>query len=83
MSLCCCSALRCPLLLADGDNSGEVDFEEFKDWYAEAKKRGRMPSFASALLRAPGMTRSRRSRADSIASQAAADQRSAMAMRSR
>jgi len=60
-----------------------VDFDEFKIWYAEQKKKGRMPSFASALLRAPGMTKSRRSSAQSMAAQAAADQKSAMAMRGR
>ena len=68
----------------DADGSGEVDLDEFTEWYNRMRKRGDMPSFVSdfhkSLRRGGGDGKRGR---DSIKSQAAQDQKSAMAMRGR
>ena len=69
----------------DTDNSGEVDFDEFSQWYASMRKKGRMPSWGRAiaeLQRRGGRGKQHKTRS-SLRGDAAADQRAAMAMRSR
>eukprot|EP01046_Picozoa_sp_COSAG06_P022957 COSAG06_NODE_1804_length_8360_cov_8.543155_6_plen_155_part_00 len=70
----------------DADNSGEVDFDEFSEWYASMRKKGRMPSWGRAiseLQRRGGRRKKNGKLARSLSSDAAADQRAAMAMRGR
>ena len=67
----------------DADNSGEVDFDEFSEWYAGMRKKGRMPSWGRAiseLQRRGGRRKKNKKLARSLSSDAAADQRAAMAM---
>ena len=69
----------------DADGSGEVDFEEFSDWYLLMRKKGRMPSWGRAIseLQRRGGRKKDKKLTRSLSSDAAADQRSAMAMRGR
>jgi len=70
----------------DADGGGDVDFDEFSDWFTEMKAKGRMPSWGagiSELQRRGGRGAKKKKRDDSLLSQAAMDQRSAMATRGR
>eukprot|EP01051_Picozoa_sp_SAG22_P004763 SAG22_NODE_263_length_13359_cov_3.396531_15_plen_125_part_00 len=71
----------------DADGSGEVDIDEFKEWWAAMKKKGQVPSWANSIAdkhRAMKDARDkRRSDRGSIRAAASDDQKSAMAMRAR
>eukprot|EP01047_Picozoa_sp_COSAG01_P060242 COSAG01_NODE_7354_length_3239_cov_2.627707_2_plen_121_part_00 len=70
----------------DADGSGGIDIDEFTDWYLAMKKKGQMPSWAGGMMKLQNKLRTdrekRRSK-QSIASRAAQDQGSVMAMRGR
>lgn len=70
----------------DADGSGEVDFEEFSEWYLLMRKKGRMPSWGRAiseLQRRGGKGKKDKRLSRSLISDAAADQQAAMSMRGR
>jgi NACalpha-BTF3-like transcription factor len=73
------------MMAMDADGSGEVDFDEFSEWYASMRTKGRMPSWGRAIseLQRRGGRGNKGKPRRSAASDAAADQRAAMAMRSR
>lgn len=71
----------------DADGSGEVDIDEFKEWWVAMKKKGQVPSWANAIAdkhRAMKEGREkRRAGRGSMMRNASEDQKSAMAMRGR